>query len=365
VTQDCGKGNLRAALGEAAFMTGLERNSDVVVMASYAPLFANVNYKKWNPDLINFDNSRVFGTPSYYVQKMFARNRADVVLPAQIEARAGGAAGAEQPERGGIGLGTWETQAEYKDITVTQGEKELFGWDGAAGTNGWRVVGGAWGVKEGALQQTAPGTDRRILTGDPAWRDYTLRLKARKLGGAEGFLVMFHVQDDKNWVWWNVGGWGNTRHAIEQCVEGGKSILGESVAGAVETGRWYDLRVEVNGAAIRCFLDGKQVHSVKSTRSLAPLHVVAGRAERSGEIIVKAVNVSEWDYDTAIRLEGVGQVHGPALATVLTSANPADENSLDQPTKVAPVEQPVPEAGASFHHRFPAHSLTVLRVKAD
>ena len=64
-------GNLAAALGEAAFMTGMERNSDVVVMASYAPLFANVNYKKWNPDLMNFDSSRVYGLPSYYVQKMF------------------------------------------------------------------------------------------------------------------------------------------------------------------------------------------------------------------------------------------------------------------------------------------------------
>ena len=43
-------------------MTGMERNSDVVVMASYAPLFVNVNHKRWNPDLINFDSSRVYGT---------------------------------------------------------------------------------------------------------------------------------------------------------------------------------------------------------------------------------------------------------------------------------------------------------------
>src|SRR5581483_2502737 len=79
VTQGCGQGNLRAAVGEAAFMTGLERNSDVVLMASYAPLFANVNYKKWNPDLIDFDSSRVYGLPSYYVQKMFSENRGEAV----------------------------------------------------------------------------------------------------------------------------------------------------------------------------------------------------------------------------------------------------------------------------------------------
>src|SRR5207248_5414747 len=85
VTHECGGGNLRAAVAEAAFMTGLERNSDIVVMASYAPLLCNVHYKIWNPNAINFDSTRVYGTPSYYVQQMFARNRADVILPADVE----------------------------------------------------------------------------------------------------------------------------------------------------------------------------------------------------------------------------------------------------------------------------------------
>ena len=142
-------------------------------------------------------------------------------------------------------------------------------------------------------------------------------------------------------------------------------MLGDGVAGSVETGRWYDVRIEVKGAGIRCFLDGKQIHDVKASRTVPPLHVVAGRAERSGEIIVKTVNVSNWDYDTAIRLEGVRGVQPTGLATILTSASPADENSVEQPTKVAPVKEPIQGAAASFRHTFPAHSLTVLRVKAE
>jgi hypothetical protein len=81
VTTSAGNGNLAAALVEAVFMTGLERNSDVVTMASYAPLFANLSNKNWNPDLIYFTGSQVYGTPSYYGQQMFAQNRGDVVLP--------------------------------------------------------------------------------------------------------------------------------------------------------------------------------------------------------------------------------------------------------------------------------------------
>ncbi len=70
-----------SALAEAAFMTGLERNADVVKMASYAPLFAHVEAWQWRPDLIWFDNLRAVGTPNYYVQKMFSTNRGSNVLP--------------------------------------------------------------------------------------------------------------------------------------------------------------------------------------------------------------------------------------------------------------------------------------------
>ena len=74
----------RCALSEAAFMTGLERNGDVVVMSSYAPLFAHVDAWQWTPDLIWYDNLRSYGTPSYYVQKLFSTNAGSTLLPAEV-----------------------------------------------------------------------------------------------------------------------------------------------------------------------------------------------------------------------------------------------------------------------------------------
>lgn len=75
---------LGAALAEAAFMTGLEKNSDEVIMASYAPLFNRAGWSQWAPDLIWFNGTRVYGTPSYYTQVLFAENRGDVVLPSSV-----------------------------------------------------------------------------------------------------------------------------------------------------------------------------------------------------------------------------------------------------------------------------------------
>jgi alpha-L-arabinofuranosidase len=75
------RNTLECALAEAAYMTGLERNAAVVHMASYAPLFGNVDAWQWTPNLIWVDNHRIYGTPDYYVQQLFSRNRGDVVLP--------------------------------------------------------------------------------------------------------------------------------------------------------------------------------------------------------------------------------------------------------------------------------------------
>ncbi|WP_295230765.1 alpha-L-arabinofuranosidase C-terminal domain-containing protein [uncultured Chryseobacterium sp.] len=74
------KNNWLTALSEAAFMTGLERNADVVTMTSYAPLFAHADGWQWTPDLIWFNNLKSYATPNYYVQKLFSNNKGTEVL---------------------------------------------------------------------------------------------------------------------------------------------------------------------------------------------------------------------------------------------------------------------------------------------
>lgn len=77
--------NLGGALAEAAFLTGIERNADVVILASYAPLFARIGYTQWSPDLIWFDDQQAYGTPSYYVQKMYANYTGQYTLFSSLE----------------------------------------------------------------------------------------------------------------------------------------------------------------------------------------------------------------------------------------------------------------------------------------
>jgi alpha-L-arabinofuranosidase len=354
VTRNCGLGNLRGAIGEAAFMTGLERNSDVVVMASYAPLLVNLNHRAWNPDLINFDSSRWYGLPSYYVQKLFAENRGGVLLPTKVEA------GVTAPKiiPGCIGVGTWNTRAEFRKVKVTSPNGRLMFASDFNNTNEWKFLGGGkWSVKDGALQQSSEREFVRAIVGDKSWSDYDLELQARKLGGREGFLVLFGIQDDEDRNWWNIGGWQNTAHAIE---------FGEtrdSRRASVESDRWYDIKIQTRGTAVKCWLNGRLVHEIKEL--IFPTQRVYASSvldKKTGDIIAKIVNTSGEASDVELVLNGAKHLGGEAKATVLTSANPTDENSIADPEKVSPKSSVLKISGNSIRHTLPGNSFTVLRI---
>src|SRR6185312_7937413 len=98
---------LGCAIAEAAYMTGMERNADVVRMASYAPLFANTQAWQWTPDLIWADSLHTVPSVNYYVQQLYCQNRGDAVLPANNTAPV-----TDHPYAGRVGLGTSNCAAE-------------------------------------------------------------------------------------------------------------------------------------------------------------------------------------------------------------------------------------------------------------
>jgi alpha-L-arabinofuranosidase len=354
VTKECGKGNLDAALGEAAYMTGLERNADIVSMASYAPLLVNPQWERWNPNAIVFDQSRSYGTPSYWVQSMFGKNRGDVVVPLQIDAPV-----AATDREGGIGVGTWLTQAEFKDIRVERDGKTLYqsNFAGPDATKNWRLLSGNWSVADGALRQTSDVENAQAHIGDKSWgSDYTLHLKARKISGNEGFLISFRLPNDDSRRWWNLGGWGNTSHALESVGNVPK------VNGSIETGRWYDIRVEAKGADVKCYLDGALVQS-GSQPALSTMFGVASRTADGKDLILKVVNTASQPMPVDINLQGVKKLAPTAEASVLSSGSVLDENTFERPNNIVPKSAKVAVKAGGFVHTFPANSVTVVRLK--
>ncbi len=346
------RNNLRSALAEAAYMTSLWRNADVVLLASYAPLFAKFGHIQWQPDLIWFDNTRVLLTPNYYAQAQFARNRPDVVLPTRV------AAPVDSPHASGmIGVGTWNTQAEFKDLKVVSADgRTLFESDFSKGLDGWKTNGGDWKIVDGALRQAGTGENLRAVAGDPAWTEYTLTLQARKLGGSEGFLVLFETPDAASPVWWNLGGWNNTEHGLQ-----GEGLPERRVRGTIETNRWYAIRIESRNGGVKAYLDGQLVQQGER-KPVSTLFAVAGRDTRARELVLQMVNPLGQPVDVAIQLNGLRSPGGKARVTTLANTSADAENALGETAIVAPRTSEFNGVAPSFTYTLEPNSLTTLRV---
>ncbi|SOD87860.1 alpha-L-arabinofuranosidase C-terminal domain-containing protein [Streptomyces sp. Ag109_G2-15] len=345
-------------LAEAAYMTGLERNADVVKLASYAPLFANEDYVQWRPDLVWFNNHASWGSANYEVQKLFMTNVGSRVVPSTATTTPD----VSGPITGAVGLSTWNTSAAYDDVLVTAADgSTLLSDDFSGDASKWTHTGaGSWSVQDGQYVETSDTAENTMVqAGDPSWHDYDLQVKATKKSGKEGFLVAFGVKDTGNYYWWNLGGWNNTQSAVEQAVDGGKSTL-ISKAGSVETGRAYDIDVKVRGRQVTLYLDGQQWGSFTDDKPAEPFRQVVTRDAKTGELIVKVVNAQVSAARTAIDLGGA-RVARTAKVTTLAAA--PDAVNSETSTAVTPETSTFTGAAGKFTYTFPANSITFLRIK--
>ncbi|MFG2891033.1 alpha-L-arabinofuranosidase C-terminal domain-containing protein [Streptomyces sp. NPDC048248] len=349
------------ALAEAAFMTGLERNADIVKLASYAPLLAHRNDVQWQPDMIWFDNARSWGSANYETQKLFMTNVGDEVVPSTSSTTPA----ASGPIAGAVGLSTWATSAAYDDVQVTDADgTSLLADDFSSGDGQWTeaTAAGSWAVQDGAYVQSDEAAENTLVTaGDKGWQNYDLKVKATKKSGKEGFLVAFGVKDTGNHYWWNLGGWNNTRSGVEKTVNGAKQTVVQDGT-TVETGRIYDLRVEVRGRQVTLYLDGKKWGGF-TDKVAEPFRQVVTRDKATGDLVLKVVNDQATTARTKIDLGDRAEVTPTARVTTL-AADPAAENTEEtQPVK--PKTSTFDEVDNAFSYSFPAHSVTFMRIKTE
>jgi alpha-L-arabinofuranosidase len=138
-------------------------------------------------------------------------------------------------------------------------------------------------------------------------------------------------------------------------------VVSPSVPGKVEAEKWHDVKVEVTRARTRCYLDGKLVHDIEE-KPLPEFDAIATREESTGDVLLKVVNHSGSALDTGVDLRGLDWKAAAGQMTVLTSASPEDENSVVRPKRVYPQEERLGSLPLSFHHTYPAYSLTILRL---
>ena len=328
VQHTAGFGNMRAALGDAILLSSVERNSDLMPLASYAPLLANVNAVNWKPNLIYFDSATAVGTPSYYVQKMFADSRLDTVVPVHVTAPLL-TVPLTVPGPGNVKAEGFDAQAEVRDEKVTPGEQ-----------------------------------------------GYTYTLRARKTSGDGGLSIRFATHEgDGSYLTWILGVkrrglllvWGGgglldvPMYSLENSFGG---PIGNQVPGTIEKDRWYDVKIQVQGRKVTCFLDGKQIQEATLPDNMGPsLYGEAGRSA-GGDIVVRMVNLSPAPQEVSVDLQGAAESRFRASATELASKNLDLENSVAEPMRISPVQSAEKVVGNQFKWEVAGNSFTVLTIKA-
>ena len=353
-----GAGNLLAALSEAAFIMGMERNSDVVKMTSYAPLFENENRRDWPCNLIHINSSEVYGRASYYVQQMAAEHRATYNVYVSEPTTEGKA----EPFRPGtIGLGSYATQCDYKDVRLTTDDGQVR----SVSPGAFKSQRGEWKVQGDVISQSSNEQLTMALLPGFSSDSYTLELKARKTGGMEGFFVYYGMDDNgRNGFAANIGGWNNRTTAIQPIQRGrANDVLGRRARQTVDTGRWYDVKLVVTPMSATLYVDGQET-TVARPSTPTRHFCQTGYDEQSGELIVKVVNATDRPYRRSFAISGAAVVM-PTGRVVTLSGNAQDENTFEQPTKLAPVESRFGKFARQFDYEFAPMSFTVMRVKVS
>lgn len=367
---------LKAALAEAAYMTGLERNGDIVKMAAYAPLFGNLTGLHWAPDLIWFNNHTSTASINYYVQQIFSKNAGTELIESELL----GAEKTESDFSGRVGIGTWNTSATFDNVKIIDNEtgkviaEDTF--DDKTSLDSWtKVSDGTWTVKKGALSQlsTVTDTDKYSKTGSMmyfgkrSWENYTFTVDVTKTGGAEGFLIAFAVGDEDDNYFWNIGGWGNTVSCLQKVEDGVKTdqLEGTEKNFTAVEGRTYTLKVVVSERNVKCYINDKLYidYTIKETADANAYHVVS--TDETGDIIIKLVNVTGKVKTFAINIEGMTGVSSKASVDLVAGTSLTNDNILGEKEDVTMTSFELDGVSDQFNYTVPKYSVTVIRIKTD
>ncbi len=214
-----GDNNLRSALAEAAFLTGCERNSDVVKMTCYAPLFASTLNYRWTPNMIWFNARDVMYTPNYYVQKMFAENTGAYTLTDVMPVN--------DDNAGGLLLGGHRTASAVSYVSVKDraSGKELYRHDFKNGMGSWKVYPNCRGghIENGELIIEESDAFNGFYYDDEKFTDCEVEIGFRRLYGEQSFIAGVGVADVRD-----VGSMDCAGYSV--CCQYGKNHKGYDVS---------------------------------------------------------------------------------------------------------------------------------------
>lgn len=337
------------ALAEASYMIGLENNARSVGLACYAPLLCNSSYVDWNPNLIWFNNHAVYGTPNYYVQKLFMNNKGKYLLGSKDE---------------GI----------VKDISMEKSPNRFYGKIVLSGYRGRTkltkiLVDNMDTGERKTIQNAVVGENEEFELGCFRWKNFKLKWRALQVETEGAFECILGCQDDKNYFAVDFGGWEKRDLFISDMRCGVKSFLNQKSFHMVQ-GKTYDFQITVKNNNIQIDMDNitLMVYEHK-TWTMESLYYTASRDDE-GNVIVKLVNVTGQEREIEICLNEL--LSGKDKNTqwegdlyYMEGFEEDDSNSFEEPEKVVPSHKRISIVNGNITFFMPGKALRIYRFKKN
>jgi len=348
-------GTLQAAVGEAAFLIGVERNPMNVKGIAYSPVLGRLDYPAHGAAAIQFDGTHLVKTPSYYMMEMFAKNRGDQVVVTNVQT--------------------------YRKNLVTGGRSSVV-TEGHAYEVGDMMLNGRPAPFDTLRRErvfakpvlprwypsvpSAPEENRvrYVVRGDSMMyncvfsvkikpvqvngNELQVRIRDNRLEGEQSDFVALKITDGKT-------------AALYHCAGSAERRLSAPVPVALENGQWYTFRLVAEDERIECFLNDNPLVSAV-TLTIPSILAVATLEQATNTLILKVVNATFHEEWTSFRLAGKSMEYEAEV--IQLAGRPESRNTLTSPEAIVPVYSTHRfSVQPPAKYVFPPQSITIMRLK--
>lgn len=335
------------ALSEAVFMIGMEKAKGVG-MACYAPMLCHTEYAQWKPDLIYFDNHRVFGSASYYVQKLFMNYQGESLLEVKDNMKF---KIKQTPHlKGKIAFRTQKAEVEIKEILY----KDLS--DANAAEQG-RVF------PEFVISEKIPYQYCMETESDSYEMTFKFCKKnggtAENLEGLCAFELEFAAKDEENRLCWRIDGWQRLT-SLNGFLHGKNCDMGLHHF-ISEKNREYEAKLIVRDGCIQTYIDGV-LYCQHICRDIEPEFLYYSAVYGTDDsVIIKAVNTEMEKKEIIIQLPENGKMYQKVKIIRMDGFQPEDRNSFEEPEKISPHILEEMRISMPYKYQLPENAFVILQ----
>ncbi len=377
-------GSLECALAEAAFLTGVEKNQDIVRLSAYAPLFQNANYAAWLPNLIVFDQTGVYGIPSYHAISLFGKYRGEKVISSDVVCDEIPPYYVGVPGIMCLKEGLYFKNARINGIPVDV-SREVYG-EVSEDSDAFTLINGSarhrytgkneeWNLAFEKFIGAGPEIDNPVLWatfGDEDYREFTFEIdmKFSKDNPVTLSVWNYYPNTDVGCNEPRDNGWNlrSVRNQIWKIADGesmlrspgyfDKPLKDDEIRDInIDYNKYNHYRIIAGKDGYSCFVNGVLIQEKK----LPELPLISEVVTMDDEnIFIKLVNIGEEENLLKINLDcGVS----PTYHVHYISGKPGDINSFAEPSKISVTDEVREGASDYFEYRIPANCIAVIELK--